>query len=68
MLAVDGITPAEDPTESPVHHLLPDGSFAELSVSTILRHRRTRAHTEAAALSVGAGSDVTPTADEEGNR
>lgn len=28
MLAVDGITPAEDPTESPVHHLLSDGSFA----------------------------------------
>ncbi|WP_280337317.1 NADH-quinone oxidoreductase subunit J, partial [Nocardia wallacei] len=29
---------------------LPDGSFAELSVSTILRHRRHRAHTEAAAI------------------
>jgi NADH-quinone oxidoreductase subunit J len=31
---------------------LPDGSFAELSVSTILRHRRDRAHTEAAVLGV----------------
>ncbi|WP_063048809.1 NADH-quinone oxidoreductase subunit J [Nocardia arthritidis] len=50
---------------------LPDGSFEELSVSTILRHRRTRALTEAAVISVG----TTPTADgtdnpsdEEGNR
>ncbi|MBF6353514.1 NADH-quinone oxidoreductase subunit J [Nocardia higoensis] len=34
---------------------LPDGSFEELSVSTILRHRRTRALTEAAVLSVGSG-------------
>jgi NADH-quinone oxidoreductase subunit J len=32
---------------------LPDGSFAELSVSTILRHRRRRAHTEAAVIGVG---------------
>ncbi|MBB5916420.1 NADH-quinone oxidoreductase subunit J [Nocardia transvalensis] len=32
---------------------LPDGSFEELSVSTILRHRRNRAHTEAAAIGVG---------------
>ncbi|WP_280335252.1 NADH-quinone oxidoreductase subunit J [Nocardia wallacei] len=44
---------------------LPDGSFAELSVSTILRHRRHRAHTEAAAIGVrtegGNGSDDNPT-------
>ena len=33
---------------------LPDGSFEELSVSTILRHRRTRALEEAAVISVGA--------------
>ncbi|MGQ4615797.1 NADH-quinone oxidoreductase subunit J [Nocardia sp. R7R-8] len=50
---------------------LPDGSFEELSVSTILRHRRTRALTEAAVISVGTtpvseGTD-TPS-DEEGNR
>ncbi|WP_036527762.1 NADH-quinone oxidoreductase subunit J [Nocardia sp. CNY236] len=50
---------------------LPDGSFEELSVSTVLRHRRTRALTESAALSVGSprdpsGSD-TPS-DEEGDR
>ncbi|GAA5050141.1 NADH-quinone oxidoreductase subunit J [Nocardia callitridis] len=32
---------------------LPDGSFEELSVSTILRHRRSRALTEAAIISVG---------------
>ncbi|WP_328402382.1 NADH-quinone oxidoreductase subunit J [Nocardia sp. NBC_00403] len=35
---------------------LPDGSFEELSVSTILRHRRTRALTEAAVISVGSTS------------
>jgi NADH-quinone oxidoreductase subunit J len=50
---------------------LPDGSFAELSVSTILRHRRTRALTEAAVISVGTtpASDGTDNpSDEEGNR
>ncbi|MEV6324755.1 NADH-quinone oxidoreductase subunit J [Nocardia sp. NPDC051787] len=50
---------------------LPDGSFEELSVSTILRHRRTRALTEAAVISVGTApvSDTTDTtSDEEGNR
>jgi NADH-quinone oxidoreductase subunit J len=36
---------------------LPDGSFAELSVSTILRHRRNRADTEAAVLEVGAADN-----------
>lgn len=36
---------------------LPDGSFEELSVSTILRHRRTRALTDAAVLSVGPPED-----------
>lgn len=35
---------------------LPDGSFEELSVSTILRHRRTQALTDAAVLSVGAAT------------
>ncbi|MGW5724547.1 NADH-quinone oxidoreductase subunit J [Nocardia beijingensis] len=50
---------------------LPDGSFEELSVSTILRHRRTRALTEAAVISVGTtpAPDGTDTpSDEEGNR
>ncbi|MFR9749573.1 NADH-quinone oxidoreductase subunit J [Nocardia sp. 004] len=50
---------------------LPDGSFEELSVSTILRHRRTRALTEAAVLSVGTTSAAEETdnpSDEEGNR
>ncbi|WP_067465031.1 NADH-quinone oxidoreductase subunit J [Nocardia amamiensis] len=50
---------------------LPDGSFEELSVSTILRHRRTRALTEAAVISVGTAPapDATDTtSDEEGNR
>ncbi|PPJ13027.1 NADH-quinone oxidoreductase subunit J [Nocardia nova] len=35
---------------------LPDGSFAELSVSTILRHRRRRAHTEDAVIGMGEGN------------
>ncbi|MFF0455987.1 NADH-quinone oxidoreductase subunit J [Nocardia africana] len=35
---------------------LPDGSFAELSVSTVLRHRRRRAHTEAAELGMRNGN------------
>ena len=34
---------------------LPDGSFAEESVSTILRHRRRRAHTEDAVLGMRSG-------------
>ncbi|MFI5783443.1 NADH-quinone oxidoreductase subunit J [Nocardia sp. NPDC051570] len=38
---------------------LPDGSFAELSVSTILRHRRNRANTEAAEIGVGNGHNGT---------
>ncbi|WP_227999834.1 NADH-quinone oxidoreductase subunit J [Nocardia australiensis] len=44
---------------------LPDGSFEELSVSTILRHRRTQALTEEADISV---SDDSHRADEEGIR
>ncbi|MEU4342034.1 NADH-quinone oxidoreductase subunit J [Nocardia sp. NPDC023852] len=50
---------------------LPDGSFEEFSVSTILRHRRTRALTEAAVLSVGTANSSNGTetqSDEEGNR
>lgn len=53
---------------------LPDGSFEELSVSTILRHRRTRALTDAAVLSVGtpeapgAQDDTARPAEEEGIR
>ncbi len=39
---------------------LPDGSFAELSVSTILRHRRNRANTEAAEIGVGNGHNGSP--------
>lgn len=46
---------------------LPDGSFEELSVSTILRHRRTRALTEAAVISVGSEGNGTGS-DEEGTR
>ena len=57
---------------------LPDGSFAELSVSTILRHRRRRAHTEAAQLgtaeadpdsdSGATGDDSTPTVERKASR
>ncbi|MEU7633011.1 NADH-quinone oxidoreductase subunit J [Nocardia sp. NPDC049220] len=50
---------------------LPDGTFEELSVSTILRHRRARALTEAAVISVGtagASNEAENQSDEEGNR
>jgi NADH-quinone oxidoreductase subunit J len=52
---------------------LPDGSFEELSVSTILRHRRTRALTEAAVISVGTTPDdaaggESRTSEEKGSR
>ncbi|WP_054812599.1 NADH-quinone oxidoreductase subunit J [Nocardia arizonensis] len=47
---------------------LPDGSFEELSVSTILRHRRNRALTEAAVISVRSATEAPESTDEEGNR
>ncbi|NNH68933.1 NADH-quinone oxidoreductase subunit J [Nocardia uniformis] len=77
-LPTPGVYARHNAVDAPAR--LPDGSFAELSVSTILRHRRDRAHTEAAALSVGNGnggngngnghnhSDDSGTADEEGLR
>ncbi|MEV0542356.1 NADH-quinone oxidoreductase subunit J [Nocardia salmonicida] len=70
-LPTPGVYARHNAVDSPAQ--LPDGSFAELSVSTILRHRRTRAHTEAAVASVGTLhadkiSDDNPTADEEGKR
>jgi NADH-quinone oxidoreductase subunit J len=55
----DRVTPLPTPGVYARHNAvdvparLPDGSFAELSVSTILRHRRHRANTEAAVLGVG---------------
>ncbi|MBF6170776.1 NADH-quinone oxidoreductase subunit J [Nocardia blacklockiae] len=64
-LPVPGVYARHNAVDVPAR--LPDGSFAELSVSTILRHRRRRAHTEAAALGVGGngngdnGSDDNPT-------
>ncbi|MEV0246988.1 NADH-quinone oxidoreductase subunit J [Nocardia sp. NPDC050712] len=48
---------------------LPDGTFEEHSVSTILRHRRNQALTEAAVISVGSETAPADTqADEEGKR
>ncbi|MFC4373496.1 NADH-quinone oxidoreductase subunit J [Nocardia halotolerans] len=61
-----GVYARHNAVDSPAQ--LPDGSFAEQSVSTILRHRRTRAHTEAAALSVATVREDDSTADEEGKR
>ncbi|MFC6010299.1 NADH-quinone oxidoreductase subunit J [Nocardia lasii] len=61
-----GVYARHNAVDSPAQ--LPDGSFAEHSVSTILRHRRNRAHTEAAVASVGTIRDDNPTADEEGKR
>jgi NADH-quinone oxidoreductase subunit J len=55
----DRVTPLPTPGVYARHNAvdiparLPDGSFAELSVSTILRHRRHIANTEAAAIGVG---------------
>ncbi|MGV9680975.1 NADH-quinone oxidoreductase subunit J [Nocardia sp. NPDC003482] len=50
-LPAPGVYARHNAVDAPAR--LPDGSFAELSVSTILRHRRHRANTEAAALGVG---------------
>lgn len=72
-LPTPGVYARHNAVDAPAR--LPDGSFAELSVSTILRHRRDRAHTIAAELSVGNGngnghnhSDDSRPADEEGLR
>ncbi|MEV0684935.1 NADH-quinone oxidoreductase subunit J [Nocardia sp. NPDC050378] len=61
-----GVFARHNAVDSPA--LLPDGSYAEHSVSTILRHRRTRAHEEALFLAAGAARGDNPTADEEGKR
>ncbi|WP_280265958.1 NADH-quinone oxidoreductase subunit J [Nocardia wallacei] len=53
-LPVPGVYARHNAVDTPAR--LPDGSFAEDSVSTILRHRRHRAHTEAAAIGVSAAN------------
>ncbi|MFD0000394.1 NADH-quinone oxidoreductase subunit J [Nocardia sp. NPDC127526] len=53
-LPTPGVYARHNAVDAPAR--LPDGSFEELSVSTILRHRRNRAHEEAAVLSVGNGN------------
>ncbi|MTE17431.1 NADH-quinone oxidoreductase subunit J [Nocardia aurantiaca] len=55
-LPTPGVYARHNAVDAPAR--LPDGSFEELSVSTILRHRRNRAHTEAAVLTVGDGGDI----------
>ncbi|APA98590.1 NADH-quinone oxidoreductase subunit J [Nocardia seriolae] len=52
-LPTPGVYARHNAVDAPAR--LPDGSFEELSVSTILRHRRNRAHTEAVVLTVGNG-------------
>ncbi|MET8423654.1 NADH-quinone oxidoreductase subunit J [Nocardia sp. NPDC004860] len=54
-LPTPGVYARHNAVDAPAR--LPDGSFEELSVSTILRHRRNRAHTEAVVLTVGNDSD-----------
>ncbi|MBL1077007.1 NADH-quinone oxidoreductase subunit J [Nocardia sp. 2] len=49
-LPTPGVYARHNAVDTPAR--LPDGSFEELSVSTILRHRRNRAHEQAAVLSV----------------
>lgn len=53
-LPTPGVYARHNAVDAPAR--LPDGSFEELSVSTILRHRRNRAHTEAVVLTVGNGN------------
>ncbi|UGT43748.1 NADH-quinone oxidoreductase subunit J [Nocardia yamanashiensis] len=62
-LPTPGVYARHNAVDAPAR--LPDGSFEELSVSTILRHRRERAHTEAAARNV---SDNGNDSHEEGLR
>ncbi|MEV6773398.1 NADH-quinone oxidoreductase subunit J [Nocardia sp. NPDC051030] len=50
-LPTPGVYARHNAVDAPAR--LPDGSFEELSVSTILRHRRNRAHTEAVVRTVG---------------
>lgn len=52
-LPTPGVYARHNAVDSPAR--LPDGSFEELSVSTILRHRRKRAHEDAVVRTVGAG-------------
>lgn len=49
-LPTPGVYARHNAVDTPAR--LPDGSFEEQSVSTILRHRRDRAHTEAVVLTV----------------
>lgn len=69
-LPTPGVYARHNAVDTPAR--LPDGSFEEQSVSTILRHRRRRAHNEAAALSVsngnGNGHNHSDSSDEEGTR
>ncbi|MFE3187620.1 NADH-quinone oxidoreductase subunit J [Nocardia sp. NPDC059240] len=53
-LPTPGVYARHNAVDSPAR--LPDGTFEELSVSSILRHRRDRAHTEAVVLTVGDGN------------
>ncbi|GAB0103487.1 NADH-quinone oxidoreductase subunit J [Nocardia sp. JMUB6875] len=57
-LPTPGVYARHNAVDAPAR--LPDGSFEELSVSTILRHRRNRAHTEAVVLTVGNGNGDDP--------
>ncbi|MET9490860.1 NADH-quinone oxidoreductase subunit J [Nocardia sp. NPDC006630] len=53
-LPTPGVYARHNAVDAPAR--LPDGSFEELSVSSILRHRRNRAHEEAVVRTVGSGS------------
>ncbi|WP_330180712.1 NADH-quinone oxidoreductase subunit J [Nocardia sp. NBC_01503] len=53
-LPTPGVYARHNAVDAPAR--LPDGSFEELSVSSILRHRRNRAHEEAVVRTVGGGN------------
>ncbi|WP_084477592.1 NADH-quinone oxidoreductase subunit J [Nocardia jejuensis] len=55
-LPTPGVYARHNAVDAPAR--LPDGSFEELSVSTILRHRRDRAHTEAVVRTVGTNGNA----------
>ncbi|MEU0540954.1 NADH-quinone oxidoreductase subunit J [Nocardia sp. NPDC005978] len=54
-LPTPGVYARHNAVDAPAR--LPDGSFEELSVSSILRHRRNRAHEEAVVRTVGTGAE-----------
>ncbi|MRH90588.1 NADH-quinone oxidoreductase subunit J [Nocardia sp. SYP-A9097] len=62
-LPTPGVYARHNAVDAPAR--LPDGSFEELSVSSILRHRRNRAHEEAVVRTVGSAVEVNGNGDND---